>query len=114
VGGKGPGTGWTVKKGSRKIQLDAEISSKTENYSLSKLACKKVHDMGTIRLHNVHQRLNVGYSNSDIIFRFWFCGLTDGDGTFWFGKKQNGSWDFCFKISQSGYNSKLLAYIKKV
>ena len=57
-----------------------------------------------------HQRLNVGHPDG---FANWLAGQTDGDGTFYFGQNTNGSWDFTFKISQSNYNLKLLAYLKK-
>jgi len=57
-----------------------------------------------------HQRLNVGHPDG---LADWLAGLTDGDGTFWFGKSKKGTWDFCFKIAQSNYNTKLLAYVKK-
>jgi hypothetical protein len=57
-----------------------------------------------------HQRLNVGHPDG---FANWLAGFTDGDGCFWFGITQKGSWDFVFKISQSNYNLKLLGYLKK-
>ena len=57
-----------------------------------------------------HQRLNVGHPDK---FADWLAGLTDGDGTFWFGQSKKSTWDFCFKIAQSNYNIKLLAYVKK-
>lgn len=57
-----------------------------------------------------HQRLNVGHPDG---FANWLAGLVDGDGCFHFRQNKNGSWDFSFKISQSNYNQKLLAYLKK-
>lgn len=57
-----------------------------------------------------HQRLNVGHPDG---FCEWLAGLVDGDGTFWFNCNQKHKWDFTFKISQSNYNRKLLAYVKK-
>lgn len=57
-----------------------------------------------------HQRLNVGHPDG---FANWLAGQTDGDGTFYFGQKKNGSWNFTFQICQSNYNLKLLAYLKK-
>jgi len=63
------------------------------------------------------QRLNAKHTietNITIInFNYWLAGVTDGDGCFWFGQNKNKSWDFSFKIAQSSYNSKMLAYIKK-
>jgi len=69
---------------------------------LLKASCKNVLDKGTIRLDNdiIHQRLNVGHpKNYDDNFLYWLVGVTDGDGTFWYGLNSNGSWDFTFKIS---------------
>jgi hypothetical protein len=57
-----------------------------------------------------HQRLNVGHPDG---FAEWLAGLVDGDGTFWFNQSQKGTWDFTFKVAQSNYNLKLLAYLKK-
>ena len=56
------------------------------------------------------QRLNVGHPDG---FINWFVGLIDGAGIFFFSKSQKGTWGFCLKISQSNYNVKLLAYLKK-
>ena len=57
-----------------------------------------------------HQRLNVGHPEE---FQNWLQGFVDGDGCLWFAENKNGSWDFTFKVSQSNYNTKLLAYLKK-
>jgi hypothetical protein len=80
------------------------------------LNSKNVLDMGTIRLGiYIHQRLNIGHLNSfnlDYNFKQWLAGVTDGDGTFWFGQSKKKSWDFTYKISQSTYNTRMLTYIK--
>jgi len=57
-----------------------------------------------------HQRLNVGHPDG---FAEWLAGLVDGDGTFWFNQVKKGTWDFTFKLGQSNYNAKVLAYLKK-
>ena len=41
----------------------------------------------------------------------WLVGVVDGDGDFSFNSYNN-SWQFCFKISQSSYNCRLLYFIK--
>ena len=41
----------------------------------------------------------------------WFVGVVDGDGSFSFNSYSN-SWQFCFTISQSSYNCRLLYFIK--
>lgn len=56
------------------------------------------------------QRLNVGHPDG---FVDWLIGLIDGDGCFWFGRNGNKGWIFSLKITQSDYNLKLLAYLKK-
>ncbi len=56
------------------------------------------------------QRLNVGHPDG---FINWLVGFIDGDGCFYFNKSQKGTWVFSLKISQSNYNVKLLAYLKK-
>jgi hypothetical protein len=43
----------------------------------------------------------------------WLAGFVDGDGGFHMYQNKNGSWDFAFKVSQSSYNMRLLAYLKK-
>jgi hypothetical protein len=45
-------------------------------------------------------------------FNNWLTGMTDGDGTFYFAKTQNGSWTFAFQITQSTYNLQCLHFIK--
>lgn len=57
-----------------------------------------------------HQRLNVGHPDG---FAHWLAGQVDGNGTFHFRQNRNGSIDFTFKVSQSNYNLKQLAYLKK-
>lgn len=57
-----------------------------------------------------HQRLNVGHPDG---FAEWLAGIVDGDGTFWFNQSKKGTWDFTFKVAQSDYNLKLLAYLKE-
>nr|YP_010500149.1 hypothetical protein ODF01_mgp02 [Gormaniella terricola]UWV18326.1 hypothetical protein [Gormaniella terricola] len=58
------------------------------------------------------QRLNIGHPDG---FLNWFIGLIEGDGLFYFNKTgaERPTWVFSLKISQSNYNLKLLAYIKK-
>ena len=57
-----------------------------------------------------HQRLNVGHPDG---FVDWLVGLVDADGAFQFHQQKNSSWDFCFKVTASNYNKKLMAYLKK-
>lgn len=57
-----------------------------------------------------HQRLNVGHPDG---FQSWLQGLTDGDGTLWFGESKKQTQEFCFKIRLGNYNIKLLRYLKK-
>lgn len=64
----------------------------------------------TLRQMPSLQRLNIGHPDS---FIDWLCGLIDGDGNFYFTQSQKGTWIFALKISQSNYNLKLLAYLKK-
>lgn len=47
-------------------------------------------------------------------FHKWLVGVVDGDGTFYFAKTKKGNWTFCFKVSQSIYNLRLLYFIKKM
>lgn len=47
-------------------------------------------------------------------FHKWFCGLVDGDGTFYFNKTRDNYWTFYFKIGQSNYNIRLLYFVKKI
>ena len=56
------------------------------------------------------QRLNVGHPDG---FFPWLAGVIDGDGCFYFGPTHGLGWQFRFKIGQSNYNYKLLAYLKK-
>ena len=45
----------------------------------------------------------------------WLTGVTDGDGTFYFAKVPNKNvWTFCYKVSQSSYNLRLLYHIKSI
>lgn len=41
-------------------------------------------------------------------------GVTDGDGTFYFGRTLKGIWTFTFKVGQSNYNLRLLYHIKNI
>ena len=43
----------------------------------------------------------------------WLVGIVDGDGTFSFYRSKKNVWTFCFQISQSSYNLRLLYYIKQ-
>lgn len=45
-------------------------------------------------------------------FSNWLVGVTDGDGTFYFGLNQKGNWVFSFQIAQSTYNMRMLYHIK--
>lgn len=63
-----------------------------------------------LQSYSFHQRLNVGHPDG---FADWLAGFVDGDGTFWFNQNKKGTWDFTFKVTQSNYNLKLLAYLKK-
>lgn len=58
-----------------------------------------------------HQRLNVGSIN----FEQWLVGVIDGDGTFSITKATGrpNTYQFTFKIGQSVYNYRMLAYIKR-
>ncbi|SHO80167.1 putative LAGLIDADG homing endonuclease (mitochondrion) [Malassezia sympodialis ATCC 42132] len=47
-------------------------------------------------------------------FHKWLVGIVDGDGCFYFSRTQKGNWTFCFKVSQSKYNLRLLYFIKKM
>lgn len=47
----------------------------------------------------------------DLDFYQWTVGLVDGDGDFSFNLQKN-SWSFCFKISQTTNNLRLLYFIK--
>lgn len=71
------------------------------------------------RLFTSHQRLNgehlsnKKYSNG---FEQWLVGFTDGDGNFHIAKQKVGEnikWNLGFKLTQSGYNARVLHYIKK-
>jgi hypothetical protein len=71
---------------------------------------RKMHTQVHVWPWPSHQRLNVGHPDG---FADWLAGLVDGDGIFHFRQNQNGSLDFSFKVTQSNYNRKLLAYLKK-
>jgi hypothetical protein len=52
--------------------------------------------------------------NTNINWKEWFVGVTDGDGSFHFSEQRPGRWIFYFKIGQSSYNLRLLYYIKSM
>lgn len=63
-------------------------------------------------------RGNTKYSSTREDFQ-WLVGVTDGDGTFYFGRTPAplggaGIWTFTFKVGQSNYNLRLLYYIKNI
>nr|WBU10750.1 LAGLIDADG homing endonuclease [Malassezia caprae] len=45
-------------------------------------------------------------------FYNWLVGVVDGHGCFYFGRTKKDNWTFCFKVSQSKYNLRLLYFIK--
>lgn len=47
-------------------------------------------------------------------FNYWLVGVTDGDGTFYFGTTKENVWNFSFQISQSSSNVRLLYFIKSM
>lgn len=49
---------------------------------------------------------------ASIDFYNWLVGITDGNGSFYFGKIKKYNWSFLFQIVQSSYNSRLLYAIK--
>ena len=56
---------------------------------------------------------NRGEKNgTNINFLQWLVGVTDGDGTFYFGQNAKGYWTITFKVAQSSYNLRLLYFIK--
>lgn len=55
-----------------------------------------------------------GMIKNSVTFKQWLVGITDGDGTFYFGKTTKGIWAFSFQIGQSNYNLRLLYYIKSM
>jgi len=61
----------------------------------------------------IHQRLNKEYlvKNKKKWFEQWLVGMTDGEGTFSFYKK-NGKWILQYKIAQPSYNLRVLYHIK--
>ena len=68
------------------------------------------------RLFTTHQRLNeehLNNKNSNMIsFEQWLVGFTDGDGNFHISH-QGDKWGLSYKLSQSGYNLRVLNYVKK-
>jgi hypothetical protein len=102
----------------------------------SKKCSKNVDNMGTIRLcpkptvmirnstkvagtsettrgESIHTMGITAYNSRAYATDFaqWLVGVTDGDGTFHFSKK-NGKYRLYFKVAQSTYNLRLLYYIK--
>ena len=51
-------------------------------------------------------------NGTNINFYQWLVGVTDGDGTFYFGQNAKGYWSLTFKVAQSSYNLRLLYFIK--
>ena len=58
-------------------------------------------------------RGNTKYSATSQEYQ-WLVGVTDGDGTFYFGHTPKGNWTFTFKVGQSNYNLRLLYHIKNI
>lgn len=54
----------------------------------------------------------VNKKNTNIEFKQWLVGVTDGDGTFHFSEHLPNKWVLYFKIGQSSYNLRLLYHIK--
>jgi hypothetical protein len=50
---------------------------------------------------------------NDKNFINWLVGITDGDGTFSFYRSKKNVWTFCYQVSQSSYNLRLLYYMKQ-
>ncbi len=72
------------------------------------------------RLFTSHQRLNEehlnGKSKNRAFFEQWLVGFTDGDGNFHISQQGTGTsikWGLSYKLTQSGYNHRVLNYIKK-
>jgi hypothetical protein len=67
-----------------------------------------------------HQRLNEEHLKGKFLnralFEQWLVGFTDGDGNFHISQQGNGistKWGLSYKLTQSGYNLRILNYIKK-
>ena len=67
-----------------------------------------------------HQRLNEEHLNGKYsdraLFEQWLIGFTDGDGNFHISQQGTGTstkWGLSYKLTQSGYNLRILNYIKK-
>jgi hypothetical protein len=72
------------------------------------------------RLFTSHQRLNEEHLNGKIsnraLFEQWLVGFTDGDGNFHISQQGTGTstkWGLSYKLTPSGYNVRILNYIKK-
>nr|YP_008965295.1 LAGLIDADG [Rhynchosporium agropyri]AHC02301.1 LAGLIDADG [Rhynchosporium agropyri] len=72
------------------------------------------------RLFTSHQRLNEEHLNGKfsnrVLFEQWLVGFTDGDGNFHISQQGTGTsikWGLSYKLAQSGYNLRILNYIKK-
>jgi hypothetical protein len=94
----------------RKIHSSGAVYLKTRMNVIKSIPSVNTKHATKLQLMPSHQRLNVGHPDG---FADWLAGLVDGDGTFWFNQSKKGTWDFTFKVSQSNYNLKLLAYLKK-
>lgn len=66
-----------------------------------------------------HQRLNeehLNVKNNRALFEQWLVGFTDGEGNFHISHQGTGAstkWTLSYKLTQSGYNLRILNYIKK-
>jgi hypothetical protein len=131
----GAGTGWTVKDKLsyysnvviNKLYLMQEtplIGSNYLFYVINRMV-KMLLTWGQFAWVNniTHQRLYVEHpsttnnittqalnQNKELFYK-WLVGFTDGDGTFSIAH-QNGKWSLAFKLSQHGYNMRLLYFIK--
>lgn len=73
----------------------------------------KIKDYPSETKRSAFNHGNTKYSRTKENFQ-WLVGVTDGDGTFYFGKTKKGVWTFTFKVEQSNYNLRLLYYIKNI
>jgi hypothetical protein len=96
------------------------INSLNSTYVRMCMSRRKYAWLENKRLFSTHQRLNKEHFNGKPLnrasFEQWLVGFTDGDGNFHISHQGTGTstkWTLGYKLTQSGYNLRILNYIKK-
>lgn len=106
---------WAGGPGSSRLAAPGTLIKNHTTYVKMYMSRRQCAWLINKRFFTSHQRLN-GKHLSNKNFEQWLVGFTDGDGNFHIAKQKVGEnikWNLGFKLTQSGYNARVLNYIKK-